>query len=166
MSLTRSEKEGVVKDTTALIKASNGVIFADSTGVGVESLRVLRRKLKEAGANYQATKRTLTRIALREAGYDAGEKLSKTSLGLIFVPTDIPAVAKLLHEYAKKEKNFKILNALDGEKKEWLEPAMVLALAKLPSRQDLLTQLAYVLISPVKRLAYTVDQIAKQKVVS
>src|SRR3989344_1646689 len=161
MPLTRQQKEDIVSQTVELLKKSNGVIFTDFTGVGVESIRRLRRSLKEIGATYQATKRTLVRITFKKTGVDAADQLVKTSMGMVFFLSDLPATAKVLYEFSRKEKNFKILNAFDFTQKQWVESKEVIALAKLPPRQDLLTQLVYVLSSPMRKLAYVVDQIAK-----
>ena len=83
---------------------------------------------------------------------------------MVFFLSDLPATAKVLYEFSRKEKNFKILNAFDFTQKQWVESKEVIALAKLPPRQDLLTQLVYVLSSPMRKLAYVVDQIAKNRV--
>lgn len=163
MSLTRQEKEGVVKEATELLKKSNGVIFTEAIGVSTSAIRSLRTQLKAAGATYKVIKRTLTRIAFRSLGVTAGAKIARTSISLVFLPDDLPAISKILYEFSKKEKNFKILNAYDVAEKRWLAGEEVLVLAKLPSRQDLLTQLAYVLKAPMKRFAFVVNQVAQQK---
>lgn len=163
MSLTRQQKEKIVQETAELLGKSQGVIFADATGVPTSAIRPLRVALKSAGVTYKVIKRTLTRIAFRSLGVNAGAKIARTAISLVFLPTDLPAVSKTLYEFSKKEKNFKILNAYDMAEKRWLASEEVVMLAKLPSRQDLLAQLAYVLKAPMKKFAFVVNQVAQSK---
>lgn len=163
MPLTRQQKEDIVHNTADQLKNSEGVVFTDFTGVGVENLRVLRRALAELGATYQVTKRTLARIALKQLDIDASNKLAETSLGLVFFPSDLPGTAKVLYNYGKEEKNFKILNAYSLGEKRWIESDEVTMLGALPSREELLGQLVFMLQAPIKKLAMVIDQIAKQK---
>lgn len=163
MPLTRQQKEDIVADAHARLQDSAGVIFTDFSGVGTESLRLLRRKLKEAGAAYRVIKRTLIRIALKGAGVDVGNHLAKNSLGIVSLKEDLPAVAKALYEFGRKESTFTLLNAYDMNERRWLGGEEVLMLAKLPSRHDLLSQLVFMLQAPIKKLAMVTSEIAKQK---
>jgi len=162
MSLTRKEKEGIVKEIEELLAKSRGVIFTDATGVSTTAIRPLRSALKSAGSKYSVVKRTLMRIAMRSLGINAGPHIARTSIAMVSVSEDIPAVAKALYEFSKKEKNFKILNAYDIGEKQWIEAANVVLLARLPSRQDLLAQLAYVLKSPMKKFAFVLNQVVSK----
>lgn len=119
-------------------KASFAVI-TDFKGMTVEELTTLRVGLRKAGGEYHVVKNTLGRIALTGGTHDAIKDRFHDNCGVAFGFDDPVAVAKALSDFAKQSKLFEMRCAsLDGK---LLSVEQVDALAKLPSKEQLLGQL-------------------------
>ena len=152
--LTREEKATVVTELEDKFSRQRVSIFTDIRGISVAKLTALRRELKKIGAEFKVTKKTLLRRALRAAGpaFDGIEpKTLEGEIGVIFGYEDQAAPAKAAAKFGKENETFKVLKAVLAGK--ILEATEVLALAKLPAREQLLGQLAYVLSAPIQGLA-------------
>ena len=150
--LTKSEKIEVVEGLTERFKRQRVSIFADFRGISVAKLSALRRELKKLGAEFKVAKKTLLKRAIEAAS--AGEIEPKTlegEIGVIFGYEDQIEPAKAVAKFAKENETFKVLKGILAGKV--LEAKEVLALAKLPAREQLLAQLAYVLNEPIQGLA-------------
>ena len=157
---SKVDKVSILKDK---IKEAKAVVFVDYKGITVNEDTELRRKAREAGIEYLVAKNRLFKIALKEAGIDADfddvlEGTTSFALGF----EDGVAPSKLVYDFSKTVKDKIIIKAgyLDGGR---VETATREALAKLPSREELLGQIAYGLLSPVRMLAVAMTNVAEQK---
>ncbi|MEK9166258.1 MAG: 50S ribosomal protein L10 [Patescibacteria group bacterium] len=150
--LTKSEKREVVEGLIDRFRRQRVSIFADFHGISVAKLSALRRELKKLGAEFKVAKKTLLKRALEASGAGGIEpKELAGEIGVIFGYEDQIAPAKAAAKFAKGNETFKVLKGILAGKV--LEAKEVLALAKLPSREQLLTQLAYALHGPIQGLA-------------
>ncbi len=150
--LTKAEKIEVVERFTDRFKRQRVSIFADFRGISVAKLETLRRELKKVSAEFKVVKKTLLKRAIEASG--AGEiepKGLEGEIGVIFGYEDQIAPAKAAAKFAKGNETFKVLRGILSGKV--LEAKEVLALAKLPGREQLLAQLAYALNGPIQGLA-------------
>lgn len=151
---TRSEKENIVGELTDRFRRQRISIFTDIRGISVAKLAAFRRELKKLGAEFRVAKKTLLRRALEAAGPAFGgiePKRLEGEIGVIFGYEDQIAPAKAAAKFSKENETFKMLKGVLAEK--ILEAREVLALAKLPAREQLLGQLAFALDAPVQGLA-------------
>ncbi len=154
--LTRAQKEEVVGELTGRFQRQRVSIFADFRGISVAKLSALRRELKKLGAEFKVAKKTLFRRAIEAArAGDIEPKALEGEIGVIFGYEDQIAPAKAAAKFAKENETFKILKGLLSGKV--LEAKEVLALARLPAREQLLGQLAYVLNGPIQGLARVLE---------
>lgn len=150
--LTRREKEEVVGELTDRFKRQRVSIFADFRGISVAKLGALRRELKKLGAEFKVAKKTLLKRAIEASGAGGIEpKGLQGEIGVIFGYEDQVAPAKAAAKFAKENQTFKVLKGILAGKV--LEAKEVLALAKLPAREQLLAQLVYALNGPIQGLA-------------
>ena len=148
MPLTRGRKTKIVEELTEMFKKQKIAVFSDFRGVGVSKLTALRREMKKAGAEFKVAKKTFLRLALKAVGIDYDPKTLEGEIGVIFGYEDQIAPVKTAAKFGKENKTFKILKGiLDGK---FLEGKEVLLLAKLPSREQLLAKLVWVLNSPLQ----------------
>jgi large subunit ribosomal protein L10 len=150
MPLTRVQKEKIVSDLQKKLSKADSLIFSDFTGLSVAKTREFRQKIKKLGATFKVAKKTLIRRALKNSAADAvvGPE-SKTPVSVIF-GGDIAELAKAVNNFSKTEA-LKVLGGfLSGQ---YLAAADIAALAKLPSRHDLLAGLARTIQAPVRNLA-------------
>ena len=68
MSLTRTQKAEILAKLTENFKKAKAVAFGGYQGVTVKDMEELRRKLREGGARYVISKKTLIKAAARKAG--------------------------------------------------------------------------------------------------
>ncbi len=155
-----SEKQKYVADLAEQLKNAVAGVIVDYRGINVADDTVLRKELREAGVKYTVVKNTMLRLAAREAGLDVEGVLEGTT-ALATSDSDYVAAAKILCKYADAHENFNIkLGFMDGEV---LDAAKVQELGNLPSKEELLTQLVYVLSAPMRGLAVSLNEIAKKQ---
>lgn len=168
----RPEKVAIVDEIKDKLSRAQGVILADYRGLTVMQATELRRKLREAGVEYKVLKNTLTAIAAREAGFEDLTSLLVGPTAIAFGYEDPVAPAKVLSEFAKTNPVLELKGGLlEGRV---LDVEGVKALAALPSREELLSQvlrgmqgpiagLVNVLQGTIRNLVYALDAVRKQK---
>ena len=155
-----SEKQKYVADLAEQLKSAVAGVIVDYCGINGADDTALRKELREAGVKYTVVKNTMLRLAAREAGLDIESVLEGTT-ALATSENDYVAAAKILCKYADAHENFNIkLGFMDGEV---LDTAKVQELGNLPSKEELLTQLVYVLSAPMRGLAVSLNEIAKKQ---
>ncbi len=135
MAKTRSRKESEVREFVDGLKNAKSVVFADLSALKVNDASAFRRNAKKEDVGVSTAKKTLLRIALKEAGITVVDpKALGGSVSMLFGFGDAVAPAKVLG------------GLLDGA---LMSAAEVKALAKLPSKQELLAKLVGTLNAPV-----------------
>ncbi len=145
---TKAQKNELVAEVVNNIKASKALVFADYKGVPVKALTELRRELMKNGGRWQVMKKTLLNIALEQAETSVNGRELSGQIGVAYSADEVTA-AKILAEFKKnhKELPFSIQGGALGQ--EALSSEEVLALAKLPSQDELRGQLVGTLQAPV-----------------
>lgn len=150
MPKTRDEKKKIVADLTNLFKEMKSVVFADFKGLKVKEITELRRLCHDNKVSYGVAKKTLIKIAAKDAGLDFNPNSVEGSYALAFGLEDEVAPAKVLADFAKKHEALKILGGiLEGK---IADETIIGSLAKLPSKQELLSKLVGSLQSPISGL--------------
>ena len=149
MALTKDQKKELVAQLAEKMKDAKSVIFADYQGLTVKDIKELRAGLSEKGSSFQVAKKTLFKIAAKDAGYD--EELSDEALegpvGAAFSMEDEMSAVKALYDFSKKNENLKLRGAFfEGRV---LGVAETLELAKLPGRDELIAKFIYLVKSPI-----------------
>ena len=119
-------------------------------GLNVAAISQLRRQLREAGGEYKIYKNTLVRFATRDLGLEIDELLTGPT-AITFIEGDAAAVAKALRDYARTNPALVVKGGLLGTKP--LSADQIRALAELPSRDVLLSQLAGAMAAPMQQFA-------------
>jgi large subunit ribosomal protein L10 len=147
----RPEKVAVVDEVRERLQSANAALLTEYRGLGVGDLARLRRSLREAGGEYKIYKNTLVRFAIRDLGLEGLETLLVGPTAIAFVETDAAGVAKALRDFARTNPNLVVKGGLLGAKV--LTAADAGALAELPSREQLLAQLAGAIAAPMQAFA-------------
>ncbi|MFO7266344.1 MAG: 50S ribosomal protein L10 [Bacillota bacterium] len=172
IEVPKPEKVAAVAKLQEDLAASQAVFVTDFRGLTVAQLTKLRRKLREAGAEYRVVKNTLARRAADEVGASALNPLLVGPTGMAFAKKDPVATAKVLNEFVKETKIFQVRGGLLQGK--LLTPEGVQALADLPPREVLLAQvlgglqapisgLLFVLQGTLRKLVYVLDAVREKK---
>lgn len=154
------KKEEVAK-LAEEIKDAKLVLLAEYRGITVEDDTKLRKDLRESNSSYRIIKNNIIRRALEENGV---KELDETLVGptaLLLNNEDYLQPAKTVYNYSKNNDFYKIKGGVIEGKVMTAEE--IITIAKLPSREDLLSMLAGALLANISKLAVALDQVKLQK---
>ena len=152
------QKQALVADLSDRLKSSVAGVIVNYSGISVADDTKLRKQLREAGVVYTVAKNTLIKRAAADAGVEIDDAVLNGTTAIATCDSDYIAAAKILNEYAE---GFEIkAGFIDGKKMTVDE---VKTLAKTPSRETLLTQLAFGLNATIQGLAIAIKAIADKQ---
>jgi large subunit ribosomal protein L10 len=172
MPLTKKQKEAAVDELARAIEAHSVILLSDFTGLNVETATEIRRRFREESVKFRVVKNTLAKLALERIGaHDLVQHLTGPN-ALVLSKSDPVAPAKILLEFEKKGDTPKIRTG-------WVDASIMTAaeirrIADLPSREQLLAQIAAGFQAPIsgfarllsemlRQLVSTLDEIGKSK---
>lgn len=160
LSLNRNEKAAVVADVSAQVGRSQTLTMAEYRGLTVAQLDTLRRQARDKGVYLHVLKNTLARRAVAGTPFEVAQQ---TMIGpLIYsFSEDAVGAAKVIADFAKTNDKLVIKGGAYAGKV--LSPDAVKALAAIPSREVLISQVAGLLKSPVQRMAGVVAALAVKR---
>jgi len=169
--MKREEKAQAISDYESIGQATNAFLI-DFKGITVPQVTELRKQVRETGSRYIVVKNTLALIAVKDSPLKTLEKQFSGMTAVAYNRTDAVALAKALTKFAKDVPTVSFKGAmLNGQ----IVPAsQIQNIASLPSRQELVSKLLFLMQSPIRGLvtvlnanirniAVVLDQIAKQK---
>ena len=146
MPLTIQQKKEIVSDLRQKLTKQKGIMLIDFSGVSADKATLLRSQLREKNCLLQAIKKSLFQRAIAEEKMEIDVNL-EGPVSLVFGFDDLITPAKLIYQFSQKNDQFKIVGGIwDSELKDSLS---VVALAKLPSYDQAMTQFVWLLNSPV-----------------
>jgi len=168
----REQKAQAISEFTEGIGSATNAFVLDFKGITVPQVTELRKQVRESGSEYVVIKNTLALIAVKDTPLT---KLSGHFTGMTAVAyntTDAVALAKVLTKFAKDVPTVQFKGAMLGG--QVVAATEIQNIANLPSREELVSKLLYLLQSPIRglatvlaanirNLAVVIDQIAKQK---
>src|SRR5271157_2998096 len=155
----KSEKQqDLDKLKTELAKVST-VILTTFQGITVEADTKLRRAVQAAGGKYQVVKNTLAELAGTGTPAEGVLKNLKGTNSIAYTQTDPVALAKALTKVAKEVPAFQFRAGLvEGRV---ISIAEIQQLANLPSKEELLSKIMFLLNAPAQRLAMTLNALPR-----
>ena len=160
MSLNIEAKKATVEEIGAGIANAQTMVVAEYRGISVASMTELRANARKEGVYLRVLKNTLARRAVEGTSFAA---LADHMVGpLVYAASeDAVAAAKVLHQFAKKDE--KIVIKAGSYNGELLYMAKVSELASIPSREELLSKLLFVMQAPVSSLARGLAALAEKQ---
>ncbi len=163
----RPDKVAVVDEVQTKLDEADGALLTEYRGLNVPELAELRKALRDAGGEYKIYKNTLVRIAAANAGIDIADDMLTGPTAIAFVnggadgaPGDAAAVAKALKDFAKGNDKLVLKGGvLDGA---LVSADDIKALAELPSREVLLSQIAGLLQAPLAEFVNLLDAVPRE----
>ncbi len=163
MPVTRKQKEEAVKKLKEKLGASNFVAFLNFHGLSVKKAMELRKALKKTGVDYSVSKKTLLGVAAKDAGLELDKKVLEGEIGAVFAKGEEEALASSKEVVAFARKNKDMLKIIGGFwLRAWIDANEIKRLAAIPSREVLLTQLAFLLSEPMASLARALQEVEKK----
>ena len=158
MALTREQKSQMIADLTDVFKNHSVVVVADYTSLGANDMNDLRGQLEEEQQVFKVYKKSLINLALEKAGMASlsAEDLNG-QVGLIYGEGEETAGARVVKQFAKKLK-LDVLRSgvMEGST---LHQDQIVALADLPSRDQLRGMLVGTLAAPISGFARTLSEV-------
>jgi large subunit ribosomal protein L10 len=156
LSLNLEQKQAVVAEVSEQLAKAQAVILAEYRSVPVKDMTELRKRARGLGVYLRVLKNTLARRAVAKTPF---EGLTEKMVGPLAygISSDPVAVAKVLQEFARDNEKFVI--------KAGAMPNVVMSarevaeLARMPSRQELLTKLAATMQAPIAKFVRTLNEV-------
>ena len=149
--MARPDKVATVTEVRERMEGATATMLTEYRGLTVGQLARLRAELRKAGAEYRVVKNTLTKIAVRDAGYEVPDELLTGPTAVTFCGDDPVAAAKALRTFAKDNPALIVKGGiLEGR---FIDAGEATRLADLASREELLAQLAGLMQSVVAQPA-------------
>ena len=169
---TKEQKSQEISELTQEIGNASNAFLIDFKGITVPQVTELRKQVRETKSGYVVVKNTLALIALKNSPIVAMREQFTGPTAIAFNANDAVALAKALTKFAKDVPAVQFKGAmLNGQ----VVPAeQIQAIASLPSRDELISKLLFILQSPIRglaivlqanirNLAVVIDQIGKQR---
>lgn len=156
MSLNLEQKQAVVAEVSAQVAQAQAIVLAEYRSLPVGDMTELRKKARESGVYFRVLKNTLARRAVAETPFKglADQMVGPLAYG---ISSDPVAAAKVLHEFSKGNERLVIKGG--AMPNVVMSAKDVAALAKMPSRQELLATLLGTMQAPVAKFVRTLNEV-------
>ena len=156
-----NQKKEEVSKLAEEMKAAKLILLTDYRVINVTDVTNLRTDLRNVNARYTVIKNNITRRALAECGIEGLDDKLVGPTAVIMSDEDYLEPAKAIYKFSKENEYYKIKGGvIDGKVMTTEE---IITLAKLPSRETLLSMLAGALLANIQKFAVAVDQVRIQK---
>ncbi len=161
MAITKEKKVSVVASFKDILAGAQSVAFVQFDKLSVKEATALRRQLRANGVAYKVGKKTLLKRVLADMNIQGTLPELKGEIA-VAASADPLAPAREIFDFQKTHKDMVTLvgGIFEGTYKD---QQTMMALATIPSREVLLAQIAFLLKSPMQRLAIAVNEVAKKK---
>ena len=156
-----AQKEEEVKKLSEELKTAKVVLLTDYRGINVADVTKLRTDLRNANSEYKVIKNNIIKRALNANGENGLDELLEGPTAIIMGTEDYLEPSKIIYNFSKNNEFYKIKGGIIDGKVMTAEE--IITLAKLPSRETLLSMLAGALLGNISKLAVALDQVKIQK---
>ncbi len=148
--MNKEEKKEAIDELHEKFTRAKTAVITGYSGINVEQITELRRKLRNAKVEYRVVKNTLARKAAEGTGLDPLKDYFVGPVGLALGYDDVVAPAKVLYEFNRMQAKLELkVGVLDGK---LLKQADIKALASLPSLNTLRGKIVGLLQAPASRM--------------
>jgi len=154
------EKQPIIAEISAQIKDAQSVVLVDYRGLTVEQDTNLRRQLREAGITYKVYKNTMMNFAFKGTAFEGLTPYLEGPNAIAISTEDATAPARLLLKLSKDAPKLEFkAGVVEGIV---YDAKGVVEIAKIPSREELISKLLGSLQSPITNFARVINQIAEK----
>ena len=156
-----NQKKEEVKELAEKMKNAKVILLTEYRGINVTDDTQLRRDLRNVKATCKVIKNNITKRALKECAFEGLEDKLVGPTAVIMSDEDYLEPSKIIYKFSKDNEFYKIKGGvIDGKVMTTEE---IITLAKLPSRETLLSMLAGALLSNISKVAVALNEVKKQK---
>ncbi|MFH2062730.1 MAG: 50S ribosomal protein L10 [bacterium] len=150
MAKTREQKEAEVREIADSLRQAKSIVMADLSPLKVQETTALRQKARQQSVRVRGVKKTLLHRAAKEAGLSFDEDLIGGSLTLLLGLGDEVAPARLVADIRKERKELNVQGGILESR--WVTSDEIIALSKLPGREQLISQVVGSIRAPLSGL--------------
>jgi len=156
LSLNLEQKQAVVAEVSAQVAQAQAIVLAEYRSLPVGDMTELRKKARESGVYFRVLKNTLARRAVAETPFKglADQMVGPLAYG---ISSDPVAAAKVLHDFSKGNERLVIKGG--AMPNVVMSAKDVAALAKMPSRQELLATLLGTMQAAIAKFVRTLNEV-------
>ena len=150
--MANPRNDASVAQLKTLLAEVKTFFLVDYQGLSAAELNALRAKVRTAGGRILVAKNTLIQVVLKEQGIEGFAEVLQGPTALVLIGDDPVAPAKAISDFAKehaKDLPTSKGGMLQGSK---LEADAISRIAKLPPREQLLSELLGVMQAPLQQL--------------
>ena len=151
--MANSVKVEMVEELHGMFSRAKSAVVANYQGIDAEGIAALRVHMRSCSVDFRVVKNTLARRAVKDTSLEVLSEDFKGPISILVGFEDAVAPAKALADFAKSVATKSpevICGVVDGEK---VSPEEVQALAELPSREELISQMLSVFQGPTTNFA-------------
>ncbi|OGO92395.1 MAG: 50S ribosomal protein L10 [Coxiella sp. RIFCSPHIGHO2_12_FULL_44_14] len=157
MPLNLQQKKVIVAELATVAGQATSVVAADYRGLTVSEMTELRTTARRAGISMRVYRNTLACLAVKGTSFACLHEVLNGPTVLFFSHQDPGAAARLVQDFMK-EHELLVVKALALGGSGLLGPDKLKAVASLPSREVVLTQLVFVMKAPIRQWVCTVNE--------
>jgi large subunit ribosomal protein L10 len=157
LGLNLEQKQAVVAEVSAQVAKAQAIVVAEYRGLAVGNMTELRKRARNSGVYLRVLKNTLARRAVADTPFSG---LTEKLVGPLFygISPDPVAVAKVLHDFSRENVD-KFMIRGGAMANLVMSPQQVAELARMPSREQLLSMVLGTMLAPVAKLARTLNEV-------
>ena len=153
-------KKPIVEEIAAAVKDAQSVVLVDYRGLTVEQDTQLRKQLREAGITYKVYKNTMMNFAFKGTDCEALLPYLEGPSAVAISTEDATAPARVLCKFAKTADALEVKGGIvEGIA---YDAKGINEIAKIPSREELLSKLLGSIQSPIANFARVMNQLAEK----
>ena len=151
--MPNQEKIDIVEKSTQKFKDATGIYFTKYTGMNVTQATEFRKLCRENDVEYTVVKNTLTKIAVKNAGYEnIFDNILEGQIGTVTSTDDSIAPARIIKNFNKEHNDVMEVMGLYADGNLY-GPDKYKELANLPTREELIGKFASMLNQPMTQFA-------------
>lgn len=157
---SREQKQSDLNALTNELSNSKSAMIVSFNKLTVAKDQEFRSQLRDAGAKYQVVKNTIARLAVKGTPYEEASEHFKGVTGIAWTENDAVVLSKTVSKFIKDNADFFSFKAgvVDGKV---VDLKQVEAIASLPSKEELISKLLYVLNAQAQRIVTVINAVPR-----
>jgi large subunit ribosomal protein L10 len=155
---TKAQKQQDLEALTEKLSVSTSAMIVSFTKLTAAKDQEFRNQLREAGAKYQVVKNTIARRAIKGTPFEQAEEFFKGVTGIAWTDSDAVILSKAVSKFVKANGDLYTFKAgvVDGK---LYDQNQIEAIASLPSKEELMAKLLFIINSPAQGLATVIKAV-------
>lgn len=157
---TKARKQEDLNALAEQLQNSKSAMIVSFNKLTVNKDQEFRNQLREAGAKYQVVKNTIARLAVKGTPYEEASEFFKGVTAIAWTENDPVVLSKAVSKFVKSNADFYTFKAGVVEGRV-VNLAQVEAIASLPSKEELISQLLYVINAQAQRIVTVINAVPR-----